>query len=215
MLPLPPRHELPTRLSRLFVGLVLFGIGGAMGLAADLGVSPWNVFHQGASRIFGLSVGTTVILTGLSTLVLWIPLKQRLGIGTLMNALVIGSVIDITLNLLPEAFESTTVRGVMMLGGIVLIGLGSGLYLGAGLGAGPRDGLMTGLAQKGISIRLARTITEALALIVGMLLGGTAGIGTLAFVLLVGPLVQLFLRFLKVTHSDESRPLPSSSCRSY
>jgi uncharacterized membrane protein YczE len=205
MLPLPPLPELPTRLSRLFLGLVLFGIGGGMGLAADLGVSPWHVFHQGASRILGLSIGTIVILTGLGTLILWIPLKQRLGLGTLMNALVIGPVIDITLNLLPEAFESNTVRWAMMLGGIVIIGLGSGFYLGAGLGPGPRDGLMTGLAQRGISIRLARTVVEALALIVGMLLGGTAGIGTLAFVLLIGPIVQFFLRFLEVPHTESSQ----------
>jgi uncharacterized membrane protein YczE len=178
-----------------------------MGLAADLGVSPWHVFHQGAARIFDLSIGNIVILTGLGTLILWIPLKQRFGLGTLMNALVIGPVIDITLNLLPEAFESTTVRWVMMLGGIVVIGLGSGFYLGAGLGPGPRDGLMTGLAQRGVSIRLARTVVEALALIVGILLGGTAGIGTLAFVLLIGPIVQFFLRFLEVTHTDSSQAL--------
>ena len=176
-----------------------------MGLAADLGVSPWHVFHQGASRLLGFSIGTIVILTGLATLVLWIPLKQRLGLGTLMNALVIGPVIDITLNLLPESFESPTVRWAMMLGGIVVIGLGSGFYLGAGLGPGPRDGLMTGLAQKGISIRLARTIVEALALIVGILLGGTAGIGTLAFVVLIGPIVQFFLRFLEVPQVDKSQ----------
>lgn len=176
-----------------------------MGLAADLGVSPWHVFHQGASRLLGFSIGTIVILTGLATLVLWIPLKQRLGLGTLMNALVIGPVIDITLNLLPESFESPTARWAMMLGGIVVIGLGSGFYLGAGLGPGPRDGLMTGLAQKGISIRLARTIVEALALIVGILLGGTAGIGTLAFVVLIGPIVQFFLRFLEVPQVDKSQ----------
>ncbi len=205
MLPLPPRPELPTRLSRLFLGLVLFGIGGGMGLAADLGVSPWHVFHQGAAGILGLSIGTIVILTGRGTLILWIPLKQRLGLGTLMNALVIGPVIDITLKLLPEAFESNTVRWVMMLGGIVIIGLGSGFYLGAGLGPGPRDGLMTGLAQRGISIRLARTVVEALALIVGILLGGTAGVGTLAFVLLIGPIVQFFLRFLEVPHTESSQ----------
>jgi len=185
--------------------LILFGIGGGMSLAADLGVSPWHVFHQGTSRILGLSIGAIVVLTGLATLVLWIPLKQRPGLGTLMNALVIGPVVDITLNLLPESFESSTVQWVMMLGGIVVIGLGSGFYLGAGLGPGPRDGLMTGLAQKGISIRVARTIVEALALIVGILLGGTAGIGTLAFVVLIGPIIQFFLRFLEVPQGDKSQ----------
>ncbi len=196
MLPLPPSQELPIRMFRLLFGLVLFGIGGGMGLAADLGVSPWHVFHQGAAGASGLTIGIIIILTGVGILVFWIPLKQRMGIGTILNALVIGPVVDITLRVLPDAFDSHATRWALMLGGIAIIGLGSGFYLGAGLGPGPRDGIMTGLAARGISIRVARTIVEAGALVIGMLLGGKAGIGTVAFVLLMGPAVQFFLRVL-------------------
>ena len=196
MLPLPPSSEMPSRIFRLIFGLVLFGIGGGMGLAADLGVSPWHVFHQGAAGSSGLSIGVIIILTGVGILLFWFPLKQRLGVGTIANALVIGPVVDITLRVLPESFDSYPLRWVLMLGGIAIIGLGSGFYLGAGLGPGPRDGIMTGLAAKGISIRVARTIVEAAALVVGMLLGGRAGIGTVAFVLLIGPAVQLALKLV-------------------
>ena len=198
MLPFPPLHELGPRLARLMFGLTLFGIGLAFMVIADLGLSPWDVFHQGISFHTGIPIGTVVIITGFLVLLLWIPLKERIGIGTVANAIVIGLVLDGMLLILPETLENMILRWVAMLGGVLLVSIGSGFYIGAGLGPGPRDGLMTGLAKRGIPIAWARAGIKITALIAGWLLGGTVGIGTVIFAFGMGPLVQFFLVRLSI-----------------
>lgn len=192
MLPLPPRHELKQRLPRLVWGLFLFGFGIALMVAADLGLGPWDVFHQGVSAHTPIPIGSVVIITGVVLLVLWIPLRERIGIGTLLNALLIGAVMDLSLIWL-ETPAVTTVRWVYLVGGVVIVGIGSGYYIGAGLGPGPRDGLMTGLAKRGWPIGLARLGIELTALLGGWLLGGTIGAGTVLFAFGIGPLVHVLL----------------------
>lgn len=203
---IPVRGErLPRRLAHLIVGLVLFGIGIGLMLQSDLGVPPWDVLHQGLARRFGMSVGVWSIIVSLGVLVLWLPLREPYGLGTLFNAVIIGVVIDVTALVLPEA-NSTGVALVMLIGGVVLIGLASGLYIGANFGPGPRDGLMTGIARRGPSIRLTRAVIEIAVLTAGWILGGTLGIGTLVFALGIGPLVQYFLPRLKLAPSVEIDP---------
>jgi uncharacterized membrane protein YczE len=193
MLPLPDRYELRRRLPRLIVGLVLFGLGVAFMVAGDLGLSPWEVFHQGISFKTGIPIGTVGILTGLLVLALWVPLRERFGIGTVMNVILIGIVIDLTLWLLPDV-HGVGLRWLSLLGGLLLVAIGTGIYIGAGLGTGPRDGVMTGLARRGLSIRLARSLVEVTVLVLGWLLGGTVGIGTVLFSFGIGFFVQIFLR---------------------
>jgi len=180
------------------LGLTLFGIGLAFMVIADLGLSPWDVFHQGVSNHTGIPIGTIVIITGFLVLILWIPLHERFGIGTIANAIVIGLVLDSMLLILPESLNSMALRWVAMLGGVLIVAIGSGFYIGAGLGPGPRDGLMTGLAKRGISIAWARAGIEITALAAGWFLGGTVGVGTLVFAFGMGPLVQFFLRKLAI-----------------
>jgi len=199
MLPTPTKKELTARLPRLIVGLVLFGVGIAMMVIANLGLSPWEVMHQGISRHTGIPIGTVGIMTGIIVLLLWIPLKERIGIGTMLNVILIGLVVDASLWLLPETIETMWLRWVLMLGGTVVIAFGSGLYIGAGLGPGPRDGLMTGLARKGLNIGVARAGIEITVLVIGYFLGGTVGIGTLVFAFGVGPLVAIFLPMFTMT----------------
>lgn len=188
------------RAPAVIFGLVLFGFGMGLLVVAELGLSPWEALHQGISIHTPLTIGVVGILTGFVVLLAWIPLRQRPGLGTVLNIVVVGLVIDGTLFLLgtPASFLA---RLALMLGGIVLAALGSGIYIGMRLGPGPRDGLMTGLAKRGLSIRLARFLIEGSVLLVGWLLGGTIGIGTVAFALLIGPLVQFFLH-----HLDVARP---------
>ena len=198
VLPLPSRHDLWPRLARLFFGLSLFGLGLALMVVADLGLSPWDVLHQGISRQTGIPIGTVVIITGFAVLLLWIPLKERIGIGTIANAVVIGLVLDAALLVLPETLNNLMLRWLALLLGVVIVAIGSGFYIGAGLGPGPRDGLMTGLGRRGISIAWARAGIEITALVVGWLLGGTVGIGTVIFAFGMGPLVQFFLQRLSL-----------------
>jgi len=193
MLPNPTRQELRARLPRLILGLVLFGIGVAIMVVANLGLSPWEVLHQGISFRTGISIGTVAIITGVAVLLLWIPLHERIGIGTVLNVLIIGPVVDISLWLLPETVDAMWLRWALMAGGTLIIAIGSGLYIGAGLGPGPRDGLMTGLANKGLNVAVARIGIEIAVLVIGYFLGGTVGIGTLVFAFGVGPLVAIFL----------------------
>lgn len=185
-------QNLSRRLVQLVVGLVLFGVGIGMMLQSDWGLPPWDVLHQGLAEQFGLSVGVWSILISFVVLLAWIPLHERYGIGTLLNALIIGVVIDLAAVVFP-APASLFWRIVMNLGGIVLIGVASGMYIGANLGPGPRDGLMTAIARRGPSIRVTRWGIEIVVLISGILLGGTFGPGTVAFALLIGPIVQWFL----------------------
>jgi len=184
--------RLARRLIQLVIGLVFFGAGVGLMIQSGLGLSPWDVLHQGLSLRFGLTIGAwTIIMSGV-VLLAWIPLRERYGIGTLLNAIIIGVMIDVIGAVVPAA-TSTVVQWTMLLGGILLVGLASGMYIGANLGPGPRDGLMTGIAKRGPSIRLTRSVIEVSVLIVGLLLGGTFGIGTILFALLIGPLVQFFL----------------------
>lgn len=185
-------QNLSRRLTQLVVGLVLFGVGIGMMLQSDWGLPPWDVLHQGLAEQFGLSVGVWSILISFVVLLAWIPLHERYGIGTVLNALIIGVAIDLAALMFP-APVSLFWRIVMNLGGIVLIGLASGMYIGANLGPGPRDGLMTAIARRGPSIRKTRWGIEIVVLIIGILLGGTFGPGTVAFALLIGPIVQWFL----------------------
>lgn len=178
---------------QLNTGLVLFGVGIGFMLESGLGVPPWDVLHQGLSNRFGLTVGTWSVIVSFAVLVLWIPFRERYGIGTLLNAVIIGVTIDLTAMVLPAA--TGLVLAVPMLAlGILLIGFGSGLYIGANLGPGPRDGLMTAIARRGLSIRATRWLLEITVLVTGWLLGGTFGVGTVAFAVLIGPTVQFFLR---------------------
>lgn len=187
-----PTDRPVERIVRCVAGLALFGIGIALLLQAELGAAPWDVFHSGVSELTGIPVGTVIILTGIALLALWIPLREPPGLGTILNAVEIGLVVDVVLPLIPEP-EALVPRVAMMAGGIVVIAIGSGLYIGAGLGPGPRDGLMTGLARRGISVRLARTGIEVTVLVLGVILGGAIGVGTAAFAVGIGPLVQWFL----------------------
>lgn len=193
MLPLPPRRELPGRLARLLPGLVLFGIGIALMVDADIGLSPWQVLHQGISRRTGIPLGTVVIIVGVIVLSLWIPLRERIGLGTLGNVIIIGVVLDIALWLSPIDELALWQQVAMMVSGVATIGVASALYIGAGLGPGPRDGLMTGLAKRGYRIGLVRTAIEVTVLVIGWLLGGTVGIGTVTFALGVGPIIGALL----------------------
>lgn len=197
VLPLPT-YRFGRRLGQLLPGLVLFGIGIGLMVRAELGLSPWQVFHQGVSDNAGLAMGTVTILTGIIVLLGWIPLRERWGLGTILNVALIGNVLNWTLVALPNDLGTLFVRWAAMLGGVTLIGLGSGLYIGAGMGPGPRDGLMTGLARKGLHIGAVRTGLEISVLAIGWLLGGTVGIGTLAFAVAIGPLIAYFLPRLTV-----------------
>lgn len=195
---LRPASDLRVRLPRLVLGLVLCGTGIAFMVAADLGLAPWSVLDQGISDRTGLPIGTVSILVGAVVLSLWIPLRERPGIGTVLNIVLIGITIDLVL-LVVDTPDSVALQVVYLAVGVLLWGPGSGYYIGAGLGPGPRDGLMTGLAAGGVgSIRLVRTGLELAALVTGWLLGGSVGLGTLVFAVTIGPNVQLFLHRLAV-----------------
>jgi uncharacterized membrane protein YczE len=188
----PTWRELRRRLPQLLVGIPVLGVGIALTLQARLGVSPYDVLHQGIAAKTGLSVGTVVILVGLAILVLWIPLRQRPGLGTVLNTLTVGLVIDLARHVIPEP-DLLAVRIPLLVAGIVVTGLGMGLYIGAGLGPGPRDGLMTGVAAKGFPLWAVRTVLELAALLAGWMLGGNVGVGTVAFAFSIGPLGHFFL----------------------
>jgi uncharacterized membrane protein YczE len=192
-------NRLPRRLVQLFGGLVLYGVSMALMVESTLGLDPWDVFHQGLTRRTGLSFGTVTILVGAVVLLLWIPLRQRPGVGTVSNVVVIGLAVDAALALLPTV-EGLPARLAFLAGGIVLNGMATGLYIGARLGPGPRDGLMTGFVARhpSRSIRLVRTVIELTVLWFGFLLGGTVGLGTVAYALAIGPLAHVFIPLFTV-----------------
>lgn len=178
----------------LLTGLCAYGLSMAMLVRAALGLDPWDVFHQGLSRHTPLSIGMASAAVGVVVLLAWIPLRTKPGIGTIANVVVIAITVDLALAVLEQP-DSMTGRVALMVGGIVLNAIATALYVGAGLGPGPRDGLMTGLvARSGLSVRLVRTGIEAVVLTAGWLLGGSVGIGTVLYALGIGPLVQLVLR---------------------
>jgi uncharacterized membrane protein YczE len=197
----PTLRDLRRRLPQLLVGIPVLGIGIALTLQARLGVSPYDVLHQGIARMTGLSVGTVVILVGLVILLFWIPLRQRPGIGTVLNTLTVGLVIDLVLRVLPEA-DLLAVRAPLLVIGILVTGLGMGLYIGAGLGPGPRDGLMTGIAARGYPLWAVRTALELAALAAGWFLGGNLGVGTVLFAFSIGPLGHFFLARLHLEGTE-------------
>jgi uncharacterized membrane protein YczE len=192
------RRTLGRRLFNLYLGLILFGVSSAMIVASGLGLGPWDVFHQGLAEQVGISLGWVVVGVGLAVLLLWIPLRQRPGLGTISNAIVIGLVIDATLTFLSQP-GSMAARAGLLVAGVVCNGAATGWYIGAGLGPGPRDGLMTGLAARGHSIRVVRTAIELTVLVIGWILGGTVGVGTILYALSIGPLAHFFIPRLTVS----------------
>jgi uncharacterized membrane protein YczE len=191
-------HRPVRRLAQLYAGLVLYGASMALQIRAGLGLDPWDVFHQGVADRTGLSFGTVVIITGAVVLLAWIPLRQWPGFGTISNVFVIGIAVDAALAVLPHA-GSAPVAAAMLVSGVGLNGLAGGAYIGAGLGPGPRDGLMTGLVRRtGGSVRVVRTTIEVSVLAVGAALGGTVGIGTVVYAVSIGPLVHALLPRLTV-----------------
>ncbi|MFF3465808.1 membrane protein YczE [Streptomyces sp. NPDC002619] len=195
--------RLGRRLIQLYAGLALYGASSALLVEAGLGLEPWNVLHQGLAELTGLTIGVVSIIVGAAVLLLWIPLRQRPGLGTVSNVFVVGLVMDGTLAMLPEA-HALAVRIPLLLTGIVLNGVATGLYISARFGPGPRDGLMTGLhLRTGRSIRLMRTAIEVAVVVTGFALGGSVGVGTLLYALSIGPLAQLFLRMFAVPSASE------------
>ena len=186
------------RIVWLMGGLIGFGVSLALIVVADIGLPPWDVFHQGLSNQVGWSLGTSVIITSGFVLLLWLPIRERPGVGTIANAIVVGLTLDAALAVLPDTVGSMGARIGLLVAGIVINGVTTGLYIGAGLGPGPRDGLMTGIAKRGPSVRLVRTGIEVTVLVVGVILGGTIGIGTLAFAVAIGPLAQIFIPKLRI-----------------
>jgi uncharacterized membrane protein YczE len=182
----------------LYLGLVLFGVSVALMLRAGLGLDPWDVLHQGLSQRTGIRFGWIVIGVGALVLLMWLPLHQRPGLGTISNVIVVGLTAQGALSILPHP-GPLAARFAFLLVGIVANGVATGLYIGAGLGPGPRDGLMTGLAARGHSIRRMRTLIELSVLAVGWLLGGTVGVGTVLYALSIGPLAQFFIHRLRIT----------------
>ncbi|MFN8017764.1 MAG: hypothetical protein U0P45_06545 [Acidimicrobiales bacterium] len=206
----PPWGEVRRRIVPLVVGLVLCGIAFACIVEADLGLDPWDVLHQGVSDHTGIPIGTVSVLVGVVVVLAWIPLRQRLGLGTVLNALLIGLTMDVVLPHLPDP-TTTAERWAYLVAGLIIVGPGIGMYIGARLGPGPRDGIMTALAERGPSIRLVRTGIELTALAIGWALGGTVGIGTVLFAITVGPNAQFWLErldkgyppgFAPVHHAD-------------
>lgn len=202
---------MPRRLFQLFIGLTLYGGSMALMLRAALGLDPWDVFHQGLAGQVGLSIGKVVNLVGLAVLLLWIPLKQRPGVGTVANVILIGTAMDLTLSVLPP-LEGLPLQIAALIVSVVANGIAGALYIGAGLGPGPRDGLMTGLSRRtGWSLRLVRTGIELTVLGLGWLLGGTVGVGTLLYAFTIGPMVQFFLPMVTIetpkSNTQETTPV--------
>jgi uncharacterized membrane protein YczE len=196
--------RLGRRLTQLTVGLVLYGVSIGLMVRGNIGLAPWDVLHSGLIEQIPLTLGQIVVVMSFVVLLLWIPLREQPGIGTVANAVVVGLSADATLWLLDEP-RALAARLALMVGGVVLCGLATGLYIGAQLGRGPRDGLMTGLHRRtGLSLRLVRTLLEIAVVVVGLVLGGVLGLGTVVYALAIGPLTQLFLPYFLVALSAPS-----------
>jgi uncharacterized membrane protein YczE len=213
-----PPDRRPRRFAQLIAGLLLYGVTASMLVLAGLGLDPWDVLHQGLSRTFGLGIGTWAIIVSVIVLFAWWPLRQRLGVGTVMNALCVGLTIDVILSLFgpPHALGP---RIALLVGGVIGNGIATGLYIGAGLGPGPRDGLSVGIAGRGYSMRVVRTSIEATVLVTGFLLGGTVGVGTVFYALAIGPITHQTIPALAIkrrstegaTKSGSGAPAPEPS----
>jgi uncharacterized membrane protein YczE len=187
---------------QLVIGLWLYGATMALLVESGLGLDPWDVFHEGLTHHLPLTFGQVVILVGAVLLLLWVPLRQRPGIGTVLNVVLIGIAVDVTLALLPTP-DALGVQVGFLLVGVVGNGIAGALYIGADLGTGPRDGLWTGIVRRtGRSVRLVRTSLEVTVLVVGFVLGGTVGVGTVLYALAIGPVVQLFLPLTQVRRPE-------------
>lgn len=186
-------------------GLLVYGFSSALLIEAVLGIDPWDVLHQGLSNKTGVSIGVVTIAVGVLVLLGWIPLKQRPGLGTVANAIVIGLAMDASLNVVPRP-EEMWLRVVFLALGILFNGIATGLYIGAGMGPGPRDGLMTGIAARGHSIRVVRTGLEVMVLLAGWALGGNVGIGTVAYALLIGPIAHITIPAFTIGRAEPAIP---------
>jgi uncharacterized membrane protein YczE len=210
-MPLAARR-LPRRVIQLYAGLLVFAFGEALIVRASLGVIPWDVLHQGLVEQFGLTIGQWSIIIGAVVLLLWIPLRERPGLGTVSNVIVIGAALDAFLGLLATP-GTVWVRALFLVTGILINGVATAAYIGARLGPGPRDGLMTGLVRtRGWSVRVVRTGIEVAVVVIGWLLGGNLGVGTVLFALAIGPVVHVALPLLTVPEAPvpQDEPLPDS-----
>jgi uncharacterized membrane protein YczE len=196
---------LARRLVQLYAGLTLYGASASLILLSSLGNDPWDVLHQGLSRHTGIGTGTWVCLVGAIVLLGWIPLRQRPGLGTVSNVIVIGVVVELMLAAFPPA-QGLLLRATLLVAGVVLNGVATGMYIGARFGPGPRDGLMTGLASRGLSLRAVRTAIELTVLTLGALLGGTVGVGTIVYALSIGPLAHVFVPAFTVREARAPEP---------
>lgn len=210
-------ENMTRRLIQLFLGLALYGVSLGLMVRSNLGLDPWDVFHQGLSQRTGISLGMMVNLIGAAVLLLWIPIRQRPGIGTIANVFLIGTFADISLWLIPP-IHSLPLAAAMLLGGVFLNGVATGAYIGAGLGPGPRDGLMTGLVKRtGGSVRVIRTGIEVAVLAAGWLLGGTVGVGTVLYAIAIGPIVHRMLPVFAIPEDKDvaaagAIPSPDDCC---
>jgi uncharacterized membrane protein YczE len=212
LLALLPPDRRPRRAVQLFVGLVLYGVTAAMLVLAGFGLDPWDVLHQGLSRTFGLGIGTWAIIASFVVLLGWLPLRQRPGLGTVFNVLIVGGVIDLVL-VLASPPHALWARIALLVGAVVGNGLATGLYIGAGLGPGPRDGLTTGIAARGHSLRVVRTSIEATVLASGFLLGGKVGLGTVCYALAIGPITHWTIPALALERPTRPRGSAASAGR--
>ena len=203
VLSFPDARELRRRLPPLIVGLFALGFAIAVSVRARLGVAPWDVLHQGIANKTGLSFGLVIVLVGFVVLLAWIPLRQRMGLGTVLNALTVGLIANLGLYLIP-APHLLAVRVPMLLASVVMNGVGGGLYIGSGLGPGPRDGLMTAIARRGHRIWVVRTLLECSVLVAGSVLGGHVGVGTVLLALTIGPATHAGLRRFHLPVRDEA-----------
>jgi uncharacterized membrane protein YczE len=194
--PLPPDRR-ARRFAQLAAGLILYGVTASMLVLARLGLDPWDVLHQGLARTFGLGIGTWAVIVSVLVLLAWWPLRQRPGVGTVANALAVGLVIDVVLAL-AHSPHATWARVALLIGGVAGNGLATGLYIGAGLGPGPRDGVSTAIAGRGYSMRVVRTSIEATVLLAGFLLGGTVGIGTVVYAASIGLITHQTIPWLMI-----------------
>ncbi len=206
-----PGRRLPRRLVQLYAGLALYGVSMALIVRSTLGNMPWDVLHQGLADRLGWSIGTAAVVVGALVLLAWIPLRQRPGLGTVSNVVVIGVAVDATLAVVP-APGALPLRIGLLVAGVLLNAVATAAYIGVHLGPGPRDGLMTGLVRRtGGSVRLVRTSIEVVVVLTGWLLGGTLGAGTVLYALAIGPLVQLLLPPLSVALPPVARPVSPAS----